>query len=142
MDRMTFILDPRLASIGLAVGDFPLCRVLLMNDRRWPWLMLVPMREGIVELTDLRASDRALLIEETASAADFLKAHTGARKINLGALGNVVPQFHQHVVARSPGDPAWPGPVWGQGAAQPYEEGEEWTLIEAARRALAVKAPG
>ena len=136
---MTFILDPRLANIGFPVGDLALCRVFLMNDRRWPWLMLVPMRDGIVELTDLAEAERTTLIEETAEAADFLKAHTGAAKINLGALGNVVPQFHQHVVARNPGDTAWPGPVWGHGEAVPYEEGEEWTLIEAARRALGVK---
>lgn len=87
----------------------------------------------MVELTDLDAGDRAQLIEEAASDARFLKAHTGALKINLGALGNVVRQLHLHVVARTPGDPAWPGPVWGHGVATPYDEAEARALIEAAR---------
>ena len=133
---MSFALDERLTSDALVVGDMTLTRVLLMNDARWPWLILVPRRERVVELTDLDAADRTQLIEEAASAADFLKAHTGAHKINLGALGNVVRQFHLHVVARTIGDPAWPGPVWGHGAARRYGEGEAAALIEAARLAL------
>jgi len=135
---MSFALDGRLAKDTLAIGDLQLSRVLLMNDARWPWLILVPRREGAAELTDLEAGDRALLIEEAASAARFLKAHTGALKINLGALGNVVRQLHLHVIARSPGDPAWPGPVWGQGAALPYDETEARALIAAARRGLGI----
>jgi diadenosine tetraphosphate (Ap4A) HIT family hydrolase len=115
MASMSFALDERLARDTLVVGDMPLCRVLLMNDSRWPWLVLVPRREGAVELTDLDAADRAVLVAEAASAAAFLKAHTGALKINFGALGNIVRQLHLHVVARDPGDPAWPGPVWGHG---------------------------
>jgi len=138
---VNFALDERLARDTFLVGDFPLCRALLMNDARWPWLILVPIREGIVELADLDEADRAALLGEAAEAADFLKGHMGAEKINIGALGNVVRQFHFHIVARSSGDPNWPGPVWGFGSSQPYEEGEEWTLIEAARRALRVKPP-
>ena len=107
-----------------------------MNDARWPWLILVPRRDGLVELTDLDAGERAALIEEAASAAEFLKAHAKADKINVGALGNIVRQLHLHVVARFVGDPAWPGPVWGQGAARPYEAGEAQALIAAARNAL------
>jgi diadenosine tetraphosphate (Ap4A) HIT family hydrolase len=135
---MSFALDERLAKDPLVIGDMRLSRVLLMNDARWPWLILVPRREGAVELTDLDANDRALLIEEAASAARFLKAHTGAPKINLGALGNLVRQLHLHVVARNSGDPAWPGPVWGHGAATPYDEAEARALIAAARRGLAI----
>jgi diadenosine tetraphosphate (Ap4A) HIT family hydrolase len=135
---MSFALDERLAKDPLVIGDMRLSRVLLMNDARWPWLILVPRREGAVELTDLDADDRALLIEEAASAARFLKAHTSALKINLGALGNVVRQLHLHVVARNVGDPAWPGPVWGHGAATPYDEAEARALIAAARRGLAI----
>jgi diadenosine tetraphosphate (Ap4A) HIT family hydrolase len=115
-----------------------LTRVLLMNDASWPWLILVPRREGVVELTDLEAADRSQLIEEAASAVGFLKAHTGAHKINLGALGNVVRQFHLHVVARTVGDPAWPGPIWGHGAARRYEESDARALIAAAQRSLGV----
>ncbi len=135
---MSFALDERLARDALVVGDMALSRVLLMKDARWPWLILVPRREGLVELTDIDAADRALLIEEAALAARFLRAHVKADKINIGALGNVVSQFHLHVVARFVGDPAWPGPVWGQGVATPYDEANAPALIEAARTGLGI----
>jgi diadenosine tetraphosphate (Ap4A) HIT family hydrolase len=122
----------------LIVGDMTLTRVLLMNDARWPWLILAPRRDGVVELTDLDAADRTQLIEEVASAAGFLKAHAGAHKINIGTLGNVVRQFHLHVVARTVGDPGWPGPVWGFGAAVPRDKVETRTLVEAARAGLGI----
>lgn len=133
---MSFSLHPRLSQDADFVGDLPLCRVLLVNDTRWPWLVLVPRRQSLVELTDLDAGDRALLVEETARSAEWLKAHAGAEKINVGALGNVVRQLHVHVVARHAGDPAWPGPVWGFGAAIPYEEAEVRAMIAAARTGL------
>jgi diadenosine tetraphosphate (Ap4A) HIT family hydrolase len=112
--------------------------VLLMNDSRWPWLILVPRQGGAVEIMDLGRSDRAELMEEAALASAWLKAHAKAVKINVAALGNVVRQLHVHVVARRAGDPAWPGPVWGFGAAVPYGEDEAAALIAAARAALEV----
>jgi diadenosine tetraphosphate (Ap4A) HIT family hydrolase len=133
---MSFLLDERLRRDTLFVGDLPLSRVLLMNDARWPWLVLVPRRQGLVELTDLEASDRAALVEEVAKAAGFLKAHAKADKINVGALGNVVRQLHVHVVARTVGDRGWPGPVWGIGGATAYELEEAHEFIGEARRAL------
>ncbi|MGO9422439.1 HIT domain-containing protein [Roseiarcus sp.] len=133
---MSFSLDARLSRDTDFVGDLPLCRVLLMNDSRWPWLILVPRREGLVELADLDATDRAQLIEEAAQTAGWLKAQANADKINVGALGNVVRQLHVHVVARHAGDPAWPGPVWGFGAAVPYNKDEARDLIGAIRAAL------
>ena len=135
---MSFVLDERLERDTLLVGDLPVSRVLLMNDSRWPWLILVPRREALAELTDLDASERAPLMEEAASAARFLKTHAKADKINFGALGNIVRQLHVHVVARFVGDPAWPGPVWGFGAAQPYAEAEARAVIAAARKGLKV----
>jgi diadenosine tetraphosphate (Ap4A) HIT family hydrolase len=94
----------------------------------------------VVELTDLDPGDRARLIEEAAAAAGFLKAHAKADKINVGALGNVVRQFHLHVVARSFGDPAWPAPVWGHGAALPYPEASARALVAAARDGFALSS--
>ena len=120
---MSFALDPRLVADTAHLGDWPLCRALVMRDARHPWLVLVPMRAGAVELTDLSVPDRAALIEEVARAADALKAETGADKINVGALGNIVAQLHVHVVARRRGDAAWPGPVWGRGAADAGHRG-------------------
>ncbi len=137
---MSFSLDARLSQDTDFVGDLPLCRVLTMNDSRWPWLVLVPRRENLIELTDLDAADRSLLIEEAALAASWLKAHVKADKINIGALGNVVRQLHVHVVARTVGDPAWAGPVSGFGSAVPYGAGAARTLIDAARRGLKLKS--
>ncbi|HVP83146.1 MAG TPA: HIT family protein [Rhizomicrobium sp.] len=116
-----FILHPRLEADTAFIADFALSRVLAMNDARYPWLILVPRREHLSEIHDLAAADRATLIEEIARAGDALKTFSKAAKINVGALGNLVPQLHIHIVARHSGDAAWPGPVWGQGTPVPYE---------------------
>ena len=118
-----FVLHPRLAADTLPVADLPLSRVLLMDDARFPWLILVPRRPALREITDLPAGERAALMEEIALASRALEREVGAEKLNVGALGNVVEQLHIHVVARFAADPAWPGPVWGSGAAVPYSEG-------------------
>lgn len=117
---MEFRLHERLAADTALVADWPLSRILLMNDGRFPWLILVPRRAGANEVFDLDAADRVTLTDEICRAGKLLRALTGCAKINVGALGNVVPQLHVHVVARSPGDAAWPGPVWGSGQAIPY----------------------
>lgn len=115
-----FALHPRLAADTLPVADLPLSRVLLMGDARFPWLILVPRRPALREITDLPAGERAGLMEEVALASRVLRDETGAEKLNVGALGNVIEQLHIHVVARFAADAAWPGPVWGSGAAVPY----------------------
>lgn len=121
---MSFDLHPTLARDTVAVARLPLCRVLLMKDRRFPWLILVPEREALREIHELPAADRAQLIEEVARASEVLARLFQPDKLNVGALGNVVPQLHVHVVARFAADSAWPGPVWGSGAALPYPESE------------------
>ncbi len=133
---MTFALDPRLAADTLNIGDFSLSRVLLMNDARFPWLILVPRRAGFAEIVDLDRTERALLMEEIAHASEALRTLPQVDKINVGALGNIVPQLHVHVVARKIGDAAWPGPVWGAGAAQRYERRAAAELEARIRRAL------
>jgi len=129
---MPFTLHPTLARDTVEVVRLPLCRVLLMNDRRFPWLILVPEREAVREIHELPAEDRAILIEEIAQASEALARLVRPDKMNVGALGNVVPQLHVHVVARFATDPAWPGPVWGSGAAVPPAEDE----LEEMRRRL------
>jgi diadenosine tetraphosphate (Ap4A) HIT family hydrolase len=116
-----FTLHPRLAADTIFVANWALSRLQLMNDSRYPWLVLVPRRSNLLEFFDLSRADRDLLIEELARAAKCLKEISGAAKINVGALGNQVPQLHVHVVARHPGDPAWPGPVWGHSPAVSYD---------------------
>ncbi|HJU25446.1 MAG TPA: HIT family protein [Rhodanobacteraceae bacterium] len=115
-----FELDARLASGTAFVADRELCRVLLMDDARFPWLILVPRRAGMTELDDLDEHDRALLMQEIRTAMKTLRAMTSCEKLNVGALGNIVRQLHVHVVARREGDAAWPGPVWGHGPPQRY----------------------
>ena len=118
---MSFALDPRLAADTREIGDLKLSRALLMNDARYPWIILVPRRAGLSEITDLDAAERAQWMEELAKTAQILRALPEVEKINLGALGNTVRQLHGHVVGRRAGDFAWPGPVWGSGPALAYD---------------------
>jgi diadenosine tetraphosphate (Ap4A) HIT family hydrolase len=134
---MSFALDPRLAADTLEVGELALSRVLLMNDSRYPWLVLAPRGEALHEIIDLDAAARTTLIEEIAAASHFVRSLPGVDKINVGALGNVVSQLHIHVLGRAVGDPAWPGPVWGVGTARRYAAGQATALIAQARAALA-----
>jgi len=131
-----FILHVRLEADTAFVADWSLSRVLAMNDARYPWLVLVPRRAELTEIHDLSVADRAVLMEEIARASAALKSLSGAAKINVGALGNLVPQLHIHVVARNPGDFAWPGPVWGQGTAEPYEPTVQTAFVARLRAAL------
>lgn len=115
-----FVLHPRLAADSLPILDLPLCRVLLLNDSRFPWLLLVPRVAAAREILDLSAADRAQLTVETDAAAAALRAHSAPDKLNIAAIGNIVEQLHIHLVARYRGDAAWPGVVWGAGAPSSY----------------------
>ncbi len=96
-----------------------------MNDRRWPWLILVPMIQGAEEIHDLLPVEQALIATETSHVASALKAQTSCTKINTGALGNIVRQLHIHIIARNENDPNWPDPVWGYGERVEYENIED-----------------
>jgi diadenosine tetraphosphate (Ap4A) HIT family hydrolase len=136
MTMRAFELDPRLAADTVAVGRLGLCELRLMNDRRWPWVILVPQRPDITEFHDLTPLDQTMLTFEMGLVAKALKTSTGAGKINIGTLGNVVPMFHLHIVARSAGDPNWPGPVWGFGARQAYADEDAERFGEQIRQAV------
>lgn len=128
---MPFALDSRLAADTLPVGDLALSSVLLMNDKRFPWLILVPRTEAS-ELTDLSDDDGRTLMDEIRVATGVMLDLAKPDKVNVGALGNQVPQLHIHVVGRFRSDPAWPGPVWGHGTALPYPDHAAAALIERA----------
>lgn len=115
-----FTLDAVLDADTLSLGRMRLCRVLLMNDMRFPWLILVPEKPGLQELIDLSAPERAVLIEEIATASEALKSAFSPDKLNVAALGNRVKQLHIHVIARFVSDDAWPAPVFGVGTAVPF----------------------
>ena len=134
-----FALDPRLAADTVAVTELPLSSLLMMRDGNYPWLILVPRRAGAVEILDLEPADRARLWREVEAVAAALRAETGADKLNVAALGNVVAQLHVHVVARFRGDAAWPAPVWGRVAATPLDAARAGALSDGLRRRLAAE---
>jgi diadenosine tetraphosphate (Ap4A) HIT family hydrolase len=133
---MAFALDPRLAADTVPVADMTLSRVLLINDQRFPWLILVPRRENVTELIDLSDLDVATLYNEVRLAGRALQDLTGADKLNIAALGNMVAQLHVHVIARSKRDAAWPKPVWGFGTAETYEPQARAAFVADVQRAL------
>jgi len=116
-----FELSPRLAGDSIFLTDWPLCQLRLMDDARFPWLILVPRRPGLEEWTELSSADQVALSAEIAQAGRGLARMFAPKKLNVGALGNIVRQMHVHVIARFETDAAWPGPVWGQGERVPYK---------------------
>lgn len=116
-----FSLDPRLAADCALVGDLPLSRLLLLNDSRYDWLVLVPRRTDVAELIDLDAASHSQLTCEVRLVSQALRREAAPYKLNVAALGNMVRQLHVHVIGRNQHDAAWPGPVWGVGQATPYD---------------------
>ncbi|MFG6137818.1 HIT domain-containing protein [Halomonas sp. B23F22_10] len=113
-------LDPRLIEDTHPVTELPLCQLRLMDDTRYPWLVLIPRRPGAVEVFDMSEDDQQQLWREAGLLGRALKETLGGDKLNIATLGNIVPQLHLHLVLRREGDAAWPGPVWGQGQAEPF----------------------
>lgn len=113
-----FLLDPRLASDSVFIADGPLSQVRLMDDTRFPWLVLVPRVVDVSEWLELDGAQQRLLLAEVNRAGNLIRALPTVEKLNIGALGNIVRQLHVHLVGRHAGDAAWPGPVWGSGTAQ------------------------
>ena len=130
-----FVLDARLQNDTVLLGNFPLCRVLLMNDAQYPWFILVPRREDVSELFQLSAEDQLQLWRETTGLAEVLKDCFAADKMNLATRGNMVSQLHMHIIARRRDDVSWPAPVWGRQPALPYTE-EQLLALKARLRAV------
>ena len=138
---MSFVLHPRLTADTAVIVDWTLSRVLLMNDKRFPWIVLVPRRPDLHELFDLDDAARAQLTGEISRAGERLRAWSklrgrGGDKINVGIIGNLVPQLHVHVVSRCKTDAAWPAPVWGHGQPEPYGAVELMRVVGEIRDAL------
>jgi len=134
--RPLFELHPRLAADTFVAGDLPLSRVLLMNDAQYPWFILVPRRDNAREIYLLDESDRLQLWRESALLSRAMMGAFAGHKLNVAALGNVVPQLHLHHIVRYPGDPAWPGPVWGRFPPRAYADAERAERLAALRAAL------
>jgi diadenosine tetraphosphate (Ap4A) HIT family hydrolase len=119
---MSFTLHPRLQHDCISVGRFELCRLLMMNDSLYPWFILVPEKADVSEIYQLDQAERGLFIEESCFLAENLAALYQADKMNVAAIGNMVPQLHLHHIVRYRTDKAWPGPVWGKFDAVPLTE--------------------
>jgi diadenosine tetraphosphate (Ap4A) HIT family hydrolase len=129
-------LHARLKEDTIDIGDLPLCRVLVIKDANYPWLLLVPRRPEIVEIIDLTEVEQAQLTTEVSRVARALKEITKCEKLNIAALGNVVPQLHVHIIARRSGDAAWPRPVWGVMPPLAHDAEEIQRFISALRRKI------
>lgn len=132
---MSFTLHTQLQADTHLIGDYPLCRVLLMDNRHFPWLILVPRRCSLTELTDLPPDDYQLVMQEIRMASRHLQEDTKADKMNIATLGNMVPQLHIHVIARFKEDAAWPSPVWGKISA-PYHRDDAVIRVTQLRKLL------
>ena len=115
-----FQLHPQLEKDCHLVGDLALSRVLLIDDARYPWVLLVPRLPGVTEIHDLDRSQRRALSDESCRLGRWMLGHFDGDKLNVASLGNLVPQLHLHHVVRTVGDPAWPGPVWGHSPPVAY----------------------
>lgn len=132
----TWSLHPQLSRDTMNIGDLPLSRVLVINDANYPWLLLVPRRLGAGEIVDLDEVEQAQLMTEIARVSRALKAVTDCDKINVAALGNVVPQLHIHVIARRRDDAAWPRPVWGAVPPRNLDPADREDFVAAIRRKI------
>ena len=130
MTASTFLLHPQLAQDTWLVTDLPLCRVLLMNETRYPWVILVPRRQDIREIHELTAMERQQLWQESDQVSRALMKLFKPDKLNIAALGNQVPQLHIHHIARFQTDAAWPAPVWGKFPPQAYTATEAAAQIQ------------
>ena len=119
-----FELNPQLEADTFLIGDLPLSRMLLMNDCRYPWVILVPRVEGVTEIHQLSEPDQQQLLKESGQLSRFILENFPVSKMNVAVLGNIVPQLHMHHVGRHADDPAWPGPVWGHSPARAYADSE------------------
>ncbi len=141
MTEAGWSLHPQLENDTAPVGDLALCRVLAMNDANYPWLILVPRRAGVTEIIDL-GDDAGLLMAEIAQVSRVLKDVARCDKLNIAAIGNVVPQLHVHIVARRKDDPLWPKPVWGLAQPRRGEPTAFARFIAAIRSRLRLSAAG
>lgn len=128
MSHDAFELAPEFERDSLWLADWPLCQLRVQNDTNYPWFILIPRRVAMVEIIDLSEKDRAQLWRESDFLSVFLKSEFRAKKLNIAALGNMVPQLHLHHIVRYESDLAWPAPVWGKAPATPYKE-TQWQQL-------------
>jgi len=124
-----FELAPELKRDCIELADWPLCKVLLLNDSQYPWFILVPRQNGLKEIIDLSEQDQIVFIKESAILSKLIQEVFNPDKLNVAAIGNMVPQLHIHHIARFKNDVAWPAPVWGKFPAKPYSNEQIGEII-------------
>jgi diadenosine tetraphosphate (Ap4A) HIT family hydrolase len=126
--KLLFYLNSKLEENTFFIGEFPLCGILLMNNRLYPWIILVPKCDNAIEITDITPQQRSQFMEEIVLSSDVMKNTYWPDKINIASMGNCVEQLHMHMIARFKTDDIWPNPVWGE-KAKPYDQmGKEETI--------------
>jgi len=133
-----FSLDSRLKNDTINIGKLQLSRVLLMNDSRYPWIILVPELDNVYEWTDISKENQVTLHDESLLIQNALMDLYGGQSLNIGKLGNIVSQFHLHHIVRFENDPAWPGPVWGHSSAVNYSPQELESRIFEIKQAIRI----
>ena len=136
MPAPAWSLHTQLQKDTIDIGDLPLCRVLVIKDAHYPWLLLVPRRDGAVEIIDLDEVEQGQLMTEITRVARAVKEITKCDKLNIAALGNMVPQLHVHIVARRTSDAAWPRPVWGVVPPLAHDAAEVQAFMSELRRKI------
>lgn len=137
-----FELHERLQADTIGLGRTSLCEVRLMNDSTWPWVLLVPAITGVREIYQLSVAQQHQLLSESSALSEAMMEVFGGHKMNVAALGNMVPQLHIHHIVRFEGDPAWPGPVWGKLPPVPYSDSELAGIRRKLRPVLEQLSPG
>ena len=127
-----FAVHPVITGLTVKLADWPLSRLFLYNDSRYQWGLLVPRRDGVIEMCDLSPEDQKQMMAEIVKLSNLIRPLPGVEKINVGNLGNMVTQLHVHVIGRFKGDPAWPGPVWGHSDPKPWPDPSQAPLAKAA----------
>lgn len=136
MNAPAFTLSAQLQKDCFVVGNLKLCQILLLNDANFIWLVLVPRRQDVREIFELSNADQHQLLEESSFLGKLIKENFPCDKLNIAALGNIVPQLHVHHIARRKDDPCWPGVVWGYGQGRAYHDQEKTALLHQLQKAL------
>ena len=137
-----FELHPQLDKDTFLIGKLALCQVLLMNERQFPWLILVPQRSFIREIYELNENDQTALHEESVAISKILISHFAGDKLNVAAIGNIVPQLHIHHIVRFEHDIVWPKPVWGHITAKTYTKSQKDRLVSTLQKTISEKLTG
>lgn len=126
---MSFTLDSRLENSSLLIASIEAFQIRLVNDKRYIWLLIIPAISDITELDDLEPKTQTALFQIASQLSSSVKSHFQADKMNIATIGNIVSQFHLHIVARKQTDATWPEPVWGKGIAEPYSNEDAGAMM-------------